>query len=161
MSAGLDLLDVWKSLRPNEQGFTYHSPRGLSRIDRIYASRSLSFQNINIERLAIGDHEPLFASLNFERVTQVRINDGLWKMNTCILSEERYAQTIANFIKNACLHPTRETDIGQWWEHVFKPGLKRETINYCKRRAWLQRNTREFFQECLSDVINADTFNPV
>ena len=62
MSAGLDLLDVWKSLRPNEQGFTYHSPRGLSRIDRIYASRSLSFQNINIERLAIGDHEPLFAS---------------------------------------------------------------------------------------------------
>lgn len=44
---------------------------------------------------------------------------------------------------------------------MLNPRLKRETINYCKRRAWLQRNTRELLQECLTEVVNADTFNPV
>lgn len=161
MSAGLDLVDVWRSLRPNEQGFTFHSPRSFSRIDRIYSSRQLNFTDIEIARLAIGDHDPLIASLSYDCEANNRRNTSfLWKLNTAILSEERYARVVSNFIEKASKHPAREKDVGHWWEQVFKPGLKRETIQYCKTRAWLQRNTREFLQDCLSEVINATKFEP-
>ena len=162
LSAGLDLVDIWRSLRPNEQGFTFHSSRSLSRIDRIYSSRQLNFTDIEIERLTIGDHDPLIASLSYERETRNHRNAScLWKMNTAILSEDRYARTVSSFLTKAIQHPAREKDVGYWWERVFKPGLRRATIQYCKTRAWLQKNTREFLQDCLSEVINADKFEPI
>ena len=39
MISGLELVDIWKKLRPTDPGHTFHHPKGSSRIDRIYSSR--------------------------------------------------------------------------------------------------------------------------
>jgi hypothetical protein len=42
MIAGLDLVDIWKRLKNDELGHTFHHPFGSSRLDRIYANRCIA-----------------------------------------------------------------------------------------------------------------------
>jgi len=125
MIRALELVDVWRAIRPNENGYTFHCLKSSARLDRIYASRSLTFTDIRTDILLTGDHQPVVGYINFSRPAySMDKSHGLWKLNTSILSEERYFQLITDFIKEIAEHPTREIDVGHWWEHVFKPGVR-------------------------------------
>ena len=160
MIKGLELVDVWKAIRPDEPGFTFHCSMSSARLDRIYVSRNLNFMDIRTESLLMGDHQPVVGYLNVRQPEKVMYRGhDMWKLNTSILSEGRYEHFIKDFIDKISTHPTRNEDIGHWWEHVFKPGVKRVTITYCKQRAWMQRETRKFLQECLQEVVSADSID--
>ena len=161
MVKGLEVSDVWNLLRPNEHGYTYHCSRSSARLDRIYANNPTIFNEIYTEQLPFGDHLAVVAQItpgvnSNERVIR---DFGQWKLNTSILSEEAYRLHISKFVGRIEKLPLRAQDVCQWWEHEFKPGLKRETIKYCVIRARNQRKMREFLQECLSEVVNAEPFD--
>ena len=58
MIAGLDLVDIWKKLKNDELGHTFHHPFGSSRLDRIYGSRCIAeeFTSIFLQPILISDH---------------------------------------------------------------------------------------------------------
>ena len=161
MVKGLGISDVWNLLRPTEDGFTFHSWRSSARLDRMYTSDPQIFSNIFTMTLPFGDHLAVVGDINITAPNRDRpkTNYGLWKLNTSILSEEAYELHVRRFIRQIVQLPSRERDIGHWWEHDFKPGLKRETIKYCVTRARYQRATHEFLQECLSEVVNAEVLD--
>lgn len=70
-----------------------------------------------------------------ENATRRTKDHGLWKLNVSVSSKERYEHAIRKLVNNAILDPIRHEDVGLWWERVFKPGVKRVTINYCIQRA--------------------------
>ena len=130
---GLGISDVWKLIRPNEHGFTYHSSRSSARLDRIYGMDPTEFSDIFTVPLPFGDHLAVVANLNHCTLsgTRARPDFGQWKLNVSILSEDAYCQRMMTFFKSSGRHPLLKDDVGRWWEHVFKPGVKRETIKYC------------------------------
>lgn len=156
----LTLKDAWKKLKPREAGFTRHTGRSSARIDRIYATENIDLQDIALGALSFGDHLPVIATIaSSAPPVQHRPNYGLWKLNTSVLSEERYVDLITRFITRASRHPLREQDIGLWWERVFKTGIKNCSTKYCAQRAREKRETRAFFQECLLEILNADSLD--
>jgi len=49
--------------------------------------------------------------------------------------------------------PLWTADVSQWWDLIFKPGVKDVTIDYCRRRAQLAKDTRRFYESCLRDLV--------
>lgn len=76
----------------------------------------------------------------------------MWKLNTSILPEEAYVEKITKFLSHATAHPLRASDLLLWWETIFKPGIRRVTQDYCRRRAELIRSTRAFYSACLGEL---------
>ncbi|EFX64087.1 hypothetical protein DAPPUDRAFT_267098 [Daphnia pulex] len=63
-TGGLELVDVWKALRPRDSGHTYFHQGGSARIDRIYCSRSIrqEFTLITTDTTYVTDHAVLHAA---------------------------------------------------------------------------------------------------
>ena len=160
MISGLELVDMWKKLRPGEPGHSFHYPNGSCRIDRIYSSRTNSehIKNIQLRYLSISDHHSLECTILLSStVTRSSFNNtNLWKLNTAVLSEEEFKSRIQSFIEGSINHPLRETDCVNWWDKIFKPGVKRVALSYCKERANLIRNTKLFYQACIQEIVNTE-----
>ena len=158
---GLGISDVWNLIRKNEHGYTYNSVRSSARLDRIYAMDPTIFNDIFTVPLPFGDHLAVVGDLTLSTplAARSRPDYGQWKLNVSILSEDAYVKKMTEFLKSIERHPSRNRDVGYWWEHVFKPGVKRETIKYCVTRARYRRETRELLQECLSEVVNANVLD--
>lgn len=159
MVGSLEVVDIWTKLRQNEPGHTFYQAQGSSRIDRAYFSREITnaCNHVDITPISFSDHWCLHFSIgNIETPPRGPTNKaGLWKLNTAVLNEEAYVSTIASFINRAVYHPLRQTNVLGWWEKVFKQGVKRESIRYCKERAKLARNTKLFYQQCINDLVKA------
>ncbi|KAI9559533.1 hypothetical protein GHT06_013531 [Daphnia sinensis] len=56
-------------------------------------------------------------------------------------------------------HPSRIGNVDHWWENIFKPGLRRLSINYCKKRICDQRVKRKLLQHQLRETANNANFN--
>ncbi|KZR99249.1 Uncharacterized protein APZ42_004955 [Daphnia magna] len=114
MVTGLDLVDIWKKLNHCKPGHTFHYHSGSSRLDRIYASRSFAdkFLNISLQSLSISDHQ--------RRLSEIR----------------------TNFIQESASHLLREKHVANWWESVLKPGIKRISVDYSRKKAIHIRETK-------------------
>lgn len=160
MLAGLELVDIWLKLRPDDHGHTFFHPTGSSRIDRAYSNRewAQNVTQINIHPISFSDHHCLSLTLSVNATYEPKKQPpGFWKLNTAVLNEEPYLKTIVNFINKVALHPLRKTNVSEWWERVFKPGVKRESVRYCKQRAKLAWETKVYYQQCISDLVAAPT----
>jgi len=76
-----------------------------------------------------------------------------WKLNTSILEDEEYKFGIQQFVSNAVKVPLRTLNVSQWWDLIFKPGVKDVTIDYCRRRAQLTKDTKMFYESCLRELV--------
>ncbi|XP_045034562.1 uncharacterized protein LOC116930487 [Daphnia magna] len=163
MVTGLDLVDIWKKLNKSEPGHTFYHPYGSSRLDRIYASRSFAenFLNIYLQSLSVSDHQSVQSTFtcNLDLPHRTRSPAGLWKLNTSILSEKGYQNYVKNCIHESANHPLRESNVANWWESVLKPGIKRISVDYSKQRARMIRETKFFYQSCIQEMTEADTFD--
>ena len=56
-------------------------------------------------------------------------------------------------------HTSRIENIDHWWENIFKPGLRRLSINYCRKRICDQRVKRKLLQHQLNETVNSANFN--
>lgn len=155
MIAGLELVDIWKALRKNENGYTFVHRNGAARLDRIYCNRSLLqfFPEIFLVPNAITDHFALVTSftktLNFAKTKKEK---GIWKINASVLQEDAYARTIEKFVDNAILLPVFKEDVIEWWDNIFKKGIRKITQDYCRKRAQRIRDSKLFFQDCLKEL---------
>jgi hypothetical protein len=75
------------------------------------------------------------------------------------LSKESYQKYVNNFIQKSAKHPLRESNVANWWESVLKPGIKRVSVDYCRQRARLIRENKFFYQTCIQEMAEADTFH--
>ncbi|KZS05064.1 Uncharacterized protein APZ42_031844 [Daphnia magna] len=163
MIEGLKLIDIWKKLRKTEPGHTFHHHVGSSRLDRIHANKAFAdnFRIICLQPLSISDHQSIQSSftcnLNIPHLAKSTV--GLWKMNVLIFLEEGFQTNIVEFIKQCSNHPLRLSNVANWWESVLKPGIRRIAIAYCKQRARRIRETKMFYQSCMQDIAQADTFD--
>ena len=100
--SGLELVDMWKKLRPRDLGHSFHHSKGSCRIDRIYTSRTHSehIANIELRHLSISDHHSLECTILLSgTVRRSRFNKtNMWKLNTSVLSEEVFQNRIKSFI---------------------------------------------------------------
>ncbi|KZS09728.1 Uncharacterized protein APZ42_025979 [Daphnia magna] len=141
MIEGLELIDILKKLKKTEPGHTFHHHGGpLDLIGFMLSIQSSFTCNLNIPHLA----NPTV---------------GLWKMNVLILLEEGFQTNIIEFIKQCSNHPLRLSNVANWWESVLKPGIRRIAIAYCKQRAKRIRETKMFYQSCMQEMAQADTFD--
>lgn len=162
MVAGLELVDIWLKLKPGDHGHTFFHPRGSSRIDRVYCSRDwmTNILLVKIDPITFSDHWCLSFSISDNATYLQRTKQfGLWKLNTAILREEAYINKINSYIDRISNHPLRQSSVSNWWERVFKPGIKQESIRYCKQRAKLLSDTKWFYQQCIRDLVEAQTFD--
>ena len=87
----LELTDVWRMLRPDDAGHTFHHPRGSSRIDRVFttAADKHCFRNIETVPAAFTDHLALesVVEVGGERERKEREPSG-WRLNVAFLQEE-------------------------------------------------------------------------
>ncbi|KAI9550906.1 hypothetical protein GHT06_004527 [Daphnia sinensis] len=56
-------------------------------------------------------------------------------------------------------HPSRIGNVDHWWENIFKPGLRRLSINYFKKRICDQRVKRKLLQHQLRETVNNANLN--
>ena len=71
--------------------YTHYTSRGASKIDRIYASRNLSRNKQKVA--AFTDHLAVVIKIALETTT-MRCGRSYWKMNTALLSEERFHEPL-------------------------------------------------------------------
>lgn len=154
--SSLELVDMWKALRPRDLAHTYTHQGGSARIDRIYVSRPISHSitAIHLDATYVTDHSVLHAqcSLLSDPGLEDRSRPSIWKMNTSILSENAFESLFTKFLVTASALPLRQTNVTEWWDMAFKPGVKRIAQSYCRRRARLRREMGRFYQGCLSEM---------
>jgi hypothetical protein len=158
---GLELVDVWKALRPRDSGHTYFHQGGSARIDRIYCSRSIrqEFTLITTDTTYVTDHAVLHAACSILPVlpTPRPPRPSIWKLNTKILSEDAFRRQLTTFISHAVALPLKSINVVTWWDSVFKPGVKRIAQSYCRRRASLVKEMGQFYQNCLAEITDPTT----
>lgn len=155
MIAGLELVDLWKTMRTNEDGHTFIHRNGSARLDRIYCSRAVLklFSGIRLTPNAITDHFTLETNLIVTvNLPRMKKEECIWKLNTSVLQEEAYMKMTEKFIKNATQLRCYQENIIEWWDNIFKAGIKKITQDYCRKRARRIRETKLFFQNCLKDL---------
>jgi exonuclease III len=154
--ASLELVDMWKALRPRDLGHTFTHQGGSARIDRIYCSRSIknSVTDIRLDSTYVTDHSAILAhcSLLSETRKEERPKSCIWKLNVSIVSEDAFSSLFRNFLATVSALPLRRTNVSEWWDSIFKPGVKRIAQSYCRRRARLGREMGRFYQNCLSEM---------
>lgn len=152
------LRDVWRRLQGAEDGFTYFYKGGAARLDRFYSNPGVDncVAKIFILPTAFTDHHCIALELNREVgvATVGRQSSGLWKMNTSILNDECFQAYFYEFWSRINLHALRSSDVTSWWENVFKPGLKKLAIRFCKYKAAERRERREALNKRLTEAIN-------
>ena len=111
--------------------------------------------------LPLGDHRPIVGYINNTTPPRVVRNKSkdLWKLNISILEEEEYIKLVHVFIDEMSQHTSRIENIDHWWENIFKPGLRRLSINYCRKRICDQRVKRKLLQHQLNETVNSANFN--
>jgi exonuclease III len=157
----LSLTDVWKDIRKNEPCWTYNCATCQARLDRIYCQHHVKFSDIHLHDLPLGDHRPIVGYINstVPRPVMRKKSMDLWKLNTSILDEEEYVELVHAFIEEMSQHPSRIENVDHWWEYTFKPGLRRLSINYCRKRICDQRVKRKLLQHQLNETVNNANFN--
>ena len=111
------LEDIWRIQNPSSKEFTFSSSRGsFSRIDKFYTSRNFRdiFNKPRIDTFPHSDHDRISLSLNFSAPKR---GTGIWKLNTCILKEQEFINSINQFITDWEKSQESFPSLTEWWEH--------------------------------------------
>lgn len=134
---------MWKALRPRDLGNTYTHQGGSARIDWIYFPLPISYfiSAIHLDATYVTDHSVLHAqcSLLSDPELEVQPRPSIWKINMSFLSEDAFGNLFTKFLATASALPLRRTNVTEWWDTVFKLGVKRIAQSYCRRRALLRK----------------------
>ena len=149
------LVDVWLENNEKGTGHTLIYPGGSSRIDQVYITSNSRNQVCGTEliRVPFSDHACIRMRLNTSSraSSKKRHSTELWKFNSAVLEEREYLETVSWFITSARRHPLWAKDRTTWWEDIFKQGLKKITIDYCRVRKEWKSATSRFFRTCLDE----------
>ena len=151
-----NLKDMWRAKNSEGSGHTLLYPKGSSRIDYVFATPECAsrLEKVELNRVTFSDHACVTASFKLPSPMNERVIDkNIWKMNTTVLREQEFCQKLCIFIEAARKHPLRRSDKLKWWDEVFKLGVRKITVDYCRQRQQWKRATTRFFRTCLDEGI--------
>ena len=147
------LKDCWPTRHSDDPGHTHLYRSGSSRLDRFYIHKSKDSSVIHIAKIVVpfSDHCCVWLRVKTGAgdSTNTRNRRTHWKLNTTMLNEEEYIERVRKFIVHAGKHPLKKESSSLWWESVFKPGVKKISIDYGRQRKQWQKKTDRFYQEAL------------
>jgi len=117
---GLSLQDACDSQQLRHK-YTYYTPTGASRIDRVYITESLHMRKQGVETVpdAFTDHFAVTVRLSLE-TQSTRFRRGYWMMNTSMLHEQGFLAKVheewMRWKTHAKYHPNRVL----WWDRYVK-----------------------------------------
>ena len=133
----LSCVDVWRSLHPSQQAYTWFRADGTraSRIDLIGCPASWlpSVSSSDILACPVSDHAAVSLSLT-SLPNAVPRGPGFWKLNTSILAESDYISEISAFW--SVWRDSRDsfTSLLDWWG-LGKARIETLSIRYCQNRS--------------------------
>lgn len=154
--ASFDLTDTWLKVSGTDNGYTRRGPTSLARLDHIYVTNDLvpAVSSVLCQNVSFSDHSCLACVLHTPelRTPQAPMVNKTWKLNREVLTEEEYIAKIKCFFKSARRLPLYQSDKCLWWDTIVKPGIKRVTIHYSRRRTLWMRETNAFYENCLAEL---------
>lgn len=161
-TSAFKLIDVWRHLKPDEPGHTFIHPAGSSRLDRFYVNSPevIEVSDIHVFPTNLSDHLCIHIDIHVPTSHRHKKKHCIWKMNTSVFQDEEYQQKVKFFVENARKHYLRQHCAAQWWEEIFKPGIKKISVDYCRQKCQWIKSTQKFFQQCLTELLKNSSGNP-
>lgn len=155
-----NLTDIWLEKHDQGTGHTLIYPKGTARLDRFYVTHGLlgNIQATKVENVSFSDHACVEVTLKNTSLTcKQNKQRKMWKMNSAVLEEEEYKERLLTFVRAARKHPLWKEDRSKWWDDVFKLGVMKITIDYCRVRKRWKCATRKFYGECMKECASQQT----
>ena len=149
----LKLADAFRIKNPDSISFTFISPNGKSRIDRIYVQCKNKFQirDCKHTNFTFSDHQAVILDLEGEPKKQER-KKQIWKLNISILDDPEFQSELKNFILNAKYKKGQYRNITQWWEKEVKENFKSFCMTHSRNKRKESNSTKQFYEKCLDQV---------
>jgi len=138
MKSTCNVRDAWKIMNPDTVEYTYIDPSFRDRNSRIDV---LCIDEILLDNLQYCDHilapcPDHKAVVMAIRCSNKKRGNGYWKLNTSVLTEDKYRKAIRDIIKNTIeeYQGIEGVDKGMIWE-LLKIRVKEFSIKYCCQRS--------------------------
>ena len=154
-----NLVDVCRTLHPDEQFFTWHRGNKRTRLDYIFCSDHLLnfIEDSSILPGIHSDHSLLKLSL-ISGNKQNR-GKGFGKFNSSLLHDSIYVENVKNIIQNVASIYADSVDKEAVWEFI-KLEIRTYTISYCikknKQKHTYERELNQKYEK-LHRIINSDS----
>ena len=150
------LIDVWRERHPTHREYTWrsphhHHPQVKSRLDRFYAPSSLTTRPIVTEFYPVPWSDHSYITLEFTLASPRPRGRSYWKLNTQVLSEPAYLDTITQLLHYHHRHMTEYADIACWWD-VVKLAIQYATQAYCSVRKRHQNDTIAHLKDSITHL---------
>jgi exonuclease III len=157
---GIGLMDAWNPTQ-TRRGFTHYTATGASRLDRIYATKTIISKKTGIETMAaaFSDHNAVILRLEMDYQANYR-GKGYWKMNINMLQGKTFQETFkAKWEKwkmNKKHYPTNV----MWWSRYVKKQIKVAFMAEGAERRRDRCRMKNFYYEALNDKLQDDKIYP-
>lgn len=149
-----DILDVWRTVHPDEPGYThYHKvTKKPSRIDYILTSSNLinNVTDITVYTHGLSDHHVLNMKINNPQVCH---GNGRWICNNSLLKEDDCILRINIFWKYWSTQKMYHDTLLEWWE-IGKFRIKEIIQGYGKEKSRKQNHKHDVMQKQYISLIN-------
>ena len=149
-----NLKDAWLVKGGKRTEHTFFYPKGSSRIDRIYVRSPDAKIISSIEHAAteISDHLAVIMETTYRKQKKIQ-KATRWRMNSKILKDPFFIEEFNEWWEGLNELKIRKNKIRDWWDRVFKPGLKRIAINSSKNMMKFVNDKRMNDQILMDDIV--------
>ncbi|KZS03340.1 Uncharacterized protein APZ42_033958, partial [Daphnia magna] len=149
----MKLVDAFRFKNPTTITFTFISPNGKSRIDRIYVQRKNEgfIQECKHLNFTFSDHQAVMLDLE-GALEKTKKGNILWKLNTSTLYDPDFQNELEIFISNAKQKKKEYRNITHWWEREIKEKFKIMCTRYSKNKFKERNSKKNFYIKCLDQV---------
>ena len=148
------LKDAWLAKGGKRVEHTFFYPKGSSRIDRVYIDEKgiEMIRSIKYAATELSDHLAIIMETTYRKPERIQTT-SLWRMNSKILKDPFFIQTFNEWWEGISRFKIKENKNREWWDRIFKPGLKRISIDCSKRMARTLKEKRLNDQILMEDII--------
>lgn len=130
------LLDIWRFLKPNTEGYTFNAQRCSSRLDRFYLSTEYIRRAKEVHLIdTFSDHRGIMVKLKLELTPSY---PPYWRFDNAMLNDKSFIEPLKSLIAQVA---AEENDPIPKWESI-KREVKEFSILY---KSWSQLSTTERF----------------
>ena len=151
----LKMRDIWVSRGGSRKEHTFFYPKGSSRIDRIYIEQKHEqiIEAVNYQATDLTDHLAVVIHTSCSKINPTRKQNNIWKMNSKILTEPMFVKAFEEWWVEINRFKIKKNKIRDWWDKIFKTGLKRIAIQCSKTMAKNFKEKRVNDQILMEDII--------
>ena len=149
------ILDPFRSQCPKKKLFSFLSPQGKSRGDRVYVSEH-NIATIKNIRYINSPFPTSHKILTFNLQCEPEIGPSSFKMNSSVLEDKMYKEEIEEVY--ADLENMNIENSVDWWD-LFITVVVGVTISYTKRKARIKRNLKAFLLKQVQLLDEQDNLN--